>query len=91
MQCVCVCVCVCVYTGWNTSQPQKKNEITASAATWMDLHYHTKGSQTKTILYSICMWNLNKNDTNELIYNAEIDSQTQRENLWSPKGKGEEE
>ena len=30
-----------------------------------------------------------KNDTNELIYKAEIDSQTQKTNLWLPKGKGE--
>ena len=30
-----------------------------------------------------------KNDTNELTYNTEIDSQTQKTNLWLPKGKGE--
>ena len=29
-----------------------------------------------------------KNDTNELIYKTEIDSQTQATNLWLPKGKG---
>ena len=28
-----------------------------------------------------------KNDTNELIYKTEIDSQTQKANLWLPKGK----
>ena len=28
-----------------------------------------------------------KNDTNELIYKTEIDSQTQRTKLWLPKGK----
>ena len=28
------------------------------------------------------MWNLKKNDTNELIYKTEIDSQTQKTNLW---------
>ena len=33
------------------------------------------------------MWNLKKNDTNELIYKIEIDSQTQKTNLWLPKGK----
>ena len=37
------------------------------------------------------MWNLKKNDTNELIYKTEIDSQTQKTNLWLPKGKGREE
>ena len=31
-----------------------------------------------------------KNDANELIYKIEIDSQTQKTNLWLPKGKGEE-
>ena len=29
-----------------------------------------------------------KKDTNELIYKAEIDSQTYKTNLWLPKGKG---
>ena len=33
------------------------------------------------------MWNL-KNSTNELIYKSETDSQTQKTNLWLPKGKG---
>ena len=33
------------------------------------------------------MWNL-KNDTNELIYKTEIDSQTQKTILWLPKEKG---
>ena len=37
------------------------------------------------------MWNL-KYDTNELIYKTETDSQTQKTNLWLPKGKwGREE
>ena len=36
------------------------------------------------------MWNLKKkNDTDELIYKTEIDPQTQKTNLWLPKGKGE--
>ena len=33
------------------------------------------------------MWNV-KNDTDELIYKTERDSQTQKTNLWLPKGKG---
>ena len=33
------------------------------------------------------MWN-QKDDTNELIYKRETDSQTQKANLWIPKGKG---
>ena len=32
------------------------------------------------------MWNL-KNDTNELIYKRETDSQTSKKPLWLPKGK----
>ena len=28
-----------------------------------------------------------KNDTNEFTYKTEIDSQTQKTNLWLPKGK----
>ena len=35
------------------------------------------------------MWNLKKKyDTNELIYKAETDSQTEKTNSWLPKGKG---
>ena len=33
------------------------------------------------------MWNL-KYDTNELIYETETDSQTQRTDLWLPRGSG---
>ena len=33
------------------------------------------------------IWNL-KNDTNELIYKTEINSQTQKTNLWLPQWKG---
>ena len=33
----------------------------------------------------ICIF---KNDTNELIYKTEIDSQPKKTNLWLPKGKG---
>ena len=34
------------------------------------------------------MWNLKENGTNEIIYKTEADSQTQKTNLWLPKGKG---
>ena len=33
------------------------------------------------------MWNLKKNDTNELIYKTKTVSQTSKPNLWLPKGK----
>ena len=32
-----------------------------------------------------------KNNTNEFIYKPETDSQTQKTNLWLPRGKGVEE
>ena len=61
------------------------------AATWMDLEIiilsevnHRKRQISYGITY---IWNL-KNDTNELIYKTEIDSQTQKINLSLPKGKG---
>ena len=54
--------------------------------------YHTKWSKSEKeqqISYYIAyMWNLKKNDTNELIYKIETDSQTSKTNLWLPKGKG---
>ena len=33
------------------------------------------------------MWNLKRNDTNELTYKAEEDSQSQKMNLWLPWGR----
>ena len=53
--------------------------------------YHTKWSKSdgeRQISYVITsMWNLVKNDTNELIYKTETDSQISKSNLWTPKGK----
>ena len=40
----------------------------------------------KTNILLICR--IHKKDTNELIYKAEIDSQTHRTDLLLPKGKG---
>ena len=47
-----------------------------------------KSDRERQISYDITyMWDL-KYDTNELIYKTEADSQTQKTNLWLPKGKG---
>ena len=58
----------------------KKNEIMPCAATWMGLEIiilsEVKSDREKQISYDMSyIWNL-KNDTNELIYKVEIDSQT---------------
>ena len=58
----------------------KKNETMPSAATWMDLEsiILSKVSQqrkTNTILYHFYIMQNLKYDTNELIYETEIDSQ----------------
>ena len=54
----------------------KKNETMPSAATWMDLEIIilSKVRQRQIPHDIIYMWNL-KYDTNELIYETEIDSQ----------------
>ena len=58
----------------------KKNEITPSAATWMDLEMIilSEVSQTEKDKYHIISFTCGifKNDTNELIYKTETDSQT---------------
>ena len=53
----------------------KKNEIMPFVATWVELEI--KWNKSDKDKYGITyMWNLKKNDTNELIYKTEIDSQT---------------
>ena len=58
----------------------QKNEVMSFAATWMDLEIIIQSEvkvKQRQISYDIAyMWNLIKNDTNELIYKTEIDSQT---------------
>ena len=58
----------------------KKNEIMPFAATQMDPEIIILNKSDKQISYFTYMWNL-KNDTNELIYKTEIDSQTQKATL----------
>ena len=58
------------------------------AATWMDLVIIILSESEKGKYHMIIthMWNI-KYDINELIYKTETDSQTQKTNLWLPKGK----
>ena len=69
----------------------KKNEVMPFAATQVDLEIIilSEVSQRKTniIWYHLYMESL-KNDTNELVYKTETDSQIQKTNLWLPNGKG---
>ena len=53
----------------------KKNEIMPFAATQMDLEIIILSQTEKDKYYITYMWNL-KNNTNELIYKTETDSQT---------------
>ena len=60
------------------------------AATWMDLEIIilSEVNQTKTsIIWYQLYVESNKNDTNELIYKTETNSQILQSNLWLSKGK----
>ena len=68
---------MCLYIQWNITQPLKR---TTFAATWMDLEIiilSEVSQREKEIPYDITyMWNLKNNNTNELTYKTETDSQT---------------
>ena len=50
----------------------------------------TVGNREREIAYDIpYMWNLKRDDTNELIYKTETESQTQGTNLWLPGREGQ--
>ena len=67
-------------TQWSITRSFKKNESMPFAATWMDVEsvVLSEGSQTeREISYDMpYIWNLKRNDTNELTYKTETDSQT---------------
>ena len=69
----------------------KKNEIMPFAATWMDLEIIILSEVSQTEKDKYCMISLicgiQKDDTNELIYKTETDSQTSKTNLWLTKCK----
>ena len=51
-----------------------------------DYTKQSKSERETQIPYITYMWNL-KHDTNELIYETETDSQTQRTDMWLPRGR----
>ena len=58
-------------------------------ATWMDPEMITLSEATEgQISHDLTYMRHLKNDTDELLYKAEIDSQTQKTNSWLPKRKG---
>ena len=62
---------------------KKKNEKMPFVKTWMHLQniILNEVSRSQVPYNIIYMWNL-KYDTNELVYKTEIDSQTQKTDLW---------
>ena len=49
--------------------------------------YHTEWSKSKTNIIWYDLYVESKNNTNEIIYKTQTDSQTWKTNLWIPKGK----
>ena len=64
----------------------------SSATTWIDLAIiilsEVKSDRNRQIYNITYMWNL-KNDTNNLIYKTETDSQTQKTNMVTKQERGE--
>ena len=54
----------------------KKNEIIPLAATWMDLKIILSEVKERQISYDVTICGILKENTNEIIYKIEIDSQT---------------
>ena len=71
----------------------KRNEIGSFVETWMDLETVTQAeeSQKKTNKYHILMHicGIQKNDIDDIICKAEIETQKQRANIWTPGEKGD--
>ena len=60
-----------------TRHPIKKDKIMPFAEIWMDLEIVILSEVRETEIYDIpYMQNLKRNDTNEIIYKIETDSQT---------------
>ena len=71
---------------WNTTQPWKWNNATCSHM-YGPKDYQTKYVREKNIMWYYLQVQCNKNNTDELIYNTETNSQILKSNLWLPKQK----
>ena len=60
------------------------------AATWMDLEMIilSEVSHAKTNVWYRLLWNLNKQDTNELLYKTEIDSHRRKQTYGYQRERG---
>ena len=68
----------------------KRTKIGLFVETWMDLEYliQSEVSQKEKNKYRTLMHvcGIQKNGTDELVFRAEIETQMQRTNVWTPKG-----
>ena len=68
------------------------NEIWSFVETWMDLEsvIQSEVSQKEKIKYGTLthIWGIQKNGIDDLICQAEIETETERTNVWIPRGKG---
>ena len=71
----------------------KRNEIASFVETWMDLESFIQSEVSQKeknkyrILAHIC--GIQKNGTDEWVCKAEIETQMQRTNVWTPRGESE--
>ena len=92
--CVCVHACTRVHTRSciiECYSDIRKNKITPSAATWMQLEMIilsevSQKEKDKSHMTSLICGNL-KYNTNEPIHETAMDSQTQRTDWWLPRGR----
>ena len=68
----------------------KRNEIGSFVETWMDLEtvIHSEVGQKEKNKYQILthICGIQKNGTDETVSKAEIETQMQRTNIWTPRG-----
>ena len=78
------------YIQWNITQPLKRNDIGSFVETWMDLEtvIQSRVSQKEKNKYRILMHvcGTQKNGTDEQGWRAEVETQLQRTNVWTPRG-----